>query len=116
MKLGNPRQAIHDALALGYMKKANGGIVEYLTYLCKIQKSGYCLDSNADFLEAGYICAAIDRLGYVGGWLKFAYGPDGDADLLQSGLAAVLRFDLFPTSTHKKPVRLLSPAGLSLDD
>jgi hypothetical protein len=77
MKLTSTRQAIHDALSWGYLQKSENGIVEYLTYLCKIQKSQRQNDPNLDFMEVGYICAAIDTLSKpLRGWLEFCYGPE----------------------------------------
>lgn len=118
MKISGTRQAIHDALAWGYLQRSEGSLVEYLTYLTRIQKSGGYSDPSADFLEAAYICAAINGLpNHVGGWLKFAYGPDEkEYDLLQSILASKLRFDLFPISSAKKHERLISMAMTSLED
>lgn len=116
MRLTTTRQAIHDALAWGYMQSGQSGMVEYLTYLTRIEKSIKRGEPCGDFLEAGYICAAINSLpGHIGGWLKFAYGPD-DLKVVQSALASKLRFDLFPISNSKKHNRLLALAETSLED
>lgn len=116
MKLSSTRQAIHDALAWGYLQTGLTGINEYLVYLTRVQKSIRQHDPNVDFMEAGYICAAINTLEpHLGGWLKFAYGPE-DLTLVQDALAAKLRFDLFPVSTPKKHSKLFSLAQTSLED
>jgi len=114
MKLGNTRDAIHDALAWGYLQK-NNGFIEYMTYLAKIDKSGFSRDNTMDFLEAGYICAAINILpGHLGAWLKFSYGPE-DSRTIQSMLASHLRFQLFPISNPKKHYRMIAIAETSLE-
>lgn len=90
---------------------------EYLVYLTKIEKSIYRGDPCVDFLEAAYICAAINTLTprHLGGWLKFAYGPD-DLKTVQSSLASTLRFGLFPVSNAKKHERLLNLCNTALED
>jgi len=116
MKLGNTRQAIHDALAWGYLQTGLVGIGEYLVYLTRVEKSMTRKDTNVDFMEAGYVCAAINVLApHLGGWLKFAYGPE-DLALIQSILAAKLRFDLFPLGSAKRHIKLLSLSSVSLED
>lgn len=116
MRLNGTRQAISDALAWGYLQKQQGGIVEYLTYLCKIQKSHKQYDPNLDFLEAGYICAAIHALpGPLPCWLEFCYGPD-DSKTIQTILSARLRFDLFPMSSARKHERLLRLTEAAIED
>lgn len=116
MKLSTTRTAIHDALAWGYLQKGESGIVQYLTYLTKIEKSIGRGDPSGDFLEAAYICAAINTLpGHLCGWLKFAYGPDEDNSLIQAALAAKLR-NLFPICSVKKHVKLLALSSTGLED
>jgi len=116
MRLGGTRQAISDALAWGYLQKQQGGIVEYLTYLCKIQKSHKQYDPNLDFLEAGYICAAIHALpDPLPCWLEFCYGPD-DSKIIQGILSASLRFNLFPMSSARKHERLLRLTEAAVED
>lgn len=84
MKLGSTRRAIHDALTWGYQQKGELGIVEWLKYLTKIEKS-FRQDEwrTADFLEAGWILAAINCLRpEVGAWLRYCYGVDNyESDL-----------------------------------
>jgi hypothetical protein len=116
MKLSTTRQAIHDALAWGYLQTGIVGIVEFLVYLTRVEKSLSHRDQNVDFLEAAYICAAVNSLrDHVGGWLKFAYGPDEEG-LIQDSLASKLRFDLFPISTARRHVRYFNLATTSLED
>lgn len=115
MKLSSTRQAIHDALAWGFLQKESG-LVDFLTYLTKIEKSHRPTNAAVDLVEAAYICAAIDSLKpHVGGWLKFAYGPE-DLKVTQSVLASKLRFDLFPLTNAKRHVKLYALAETSLDD
>jgi hypothetical protein len=116
MKLRSTRQAIHDALSWGQMHSTGSGFAEYLLYLTKIEKSIKNNDPCVDVVEVGYICAAINTLPpHIGGWLKFAYG-ESSSDLLQTILAAKLRFDLFPISSPKKHGQLLALASVSLED
>lgn len=117
MKLGSTRQAIHDALAWGYMQQGLSGMGEYLIYLTRIEKSISRNDPCVDFLEAAYICAAINLLkpGYLGGWLRFCYGPD-DLSLIQGSIASQMRFSLFPISNPKKHERLLSMCNTAVED
>lgn len=116
MNLSSTRQAIHDALAWGYLQTGLTGINEYLIYLTRVQKSLRQHDPNVDFMEAGYICAAINALDpHLCGWLRFAYGPQ-DLAVVQDALASKMRFDLFPISSPKKHVRLFSMAQTSLED
>ena len=117
MRLESTRKAIHDALAWGYMQQGLSGMGEYLVYLTKIEKSIRNNDPCVDFLEAAYICAAINSLkpGYLGGWLKFSYGPD-DLSLVQASIAAQMRFKIFPMCSVKKHNRLISLCNLALED
>ncbi len=116
MKLRSTREAIHDALAWGHMQMGGNGLQEYLVYLTKIEKSIVDRQPCVDFLEAAYICASINMLPrHVGGWLKYAYGPD-DNPLLQDILASKLRFDLFPMTTAKKHNKLLALSSASVED
>jgi hypothetical protein len=115
VKLTTTRQAIHDALSWGW-QQGESSMVQYLTYLTKIEKSIKRGEPCGDFLEAGYICAAINTLpSHIGGWLKFAYGYE-DSKIIQTALASKLRFDLFAMATAKKHNRLLALAETSLED
>jgi hypothetical protein len=114
MKLSTTRQAIHDALAWGW-QQGESSMVQYLTYLTRIEKSIRRGEPCGDFLEAGFICAAVNILpGHIGGWLKFAYGPD-DLTTVQDALASQLRFSLFPLSSSKKHARYFSLAQTAVE-
>src|SRR3990167_6488432 len=114
MKLGSTRQAIHDSLCWGW-QQGESAMVQYLTYLTRIDKSIRSNEPCGDFLEAAYICAAINTLpAHFGGWLKFAYGPD-DLIVVQDALASKIRFDLFPLSSPKKHARYFSLASTALE-
>ena len=115
MKLGSTRQAIHDALSWGFLQKESG-LTDFLTYLTQIEKSKRPNNAAVDLVEAAYVCAAIDSLKpHLGGWLKFAYGPE-DLSLTQTILATKLRSDLFPISSVKKHLKMLSLSSVSLED
>lgn len=113
MKLSTTREAIHDALCWGW-QQGESSMVQYLTYLTRIEKSIRRGDPCGDFLEAGFICAAINTLGTTGGWLKFAYGSD-DVPVIQADLAWNL---IYPLGTHtaKRHRRMLAMATTSLED
>lgn len=114
MKLGSTRQAIHDALCWGYLQRSESSLVEYITYLTRIEKTIRAGAPCGDFLEAAYICAAVNTLSAAGGWLKFAYGSD-DSETIQTALAGELR-DMFPCKGVRKNQRLLELAKTSLED
>lgn len=115
MNLSSTRQTIHDALSWGYLQIASNGLQEYLIYLTRIEKSIVNRDP-VDCLEAAYICAAINTIRpHLGGWLKYAYGPD-DSGLVQTALASKLRFELFPIASVKKNARLFELANTGLED
>ena len=113
MKLSTTRQAIHDALTWGW-QQGESSMVQYLTYLTRIEKTIKASEPCGDFLEAAFICAAINTIGVLGGWLKFAYGFR-DAPVIQTDLAWHL---LGPLGSHsaKRHRRLLSMAMTSLED
>ena len=113
MKLGSTREAIHDALCWGWQQRQSS-MVEYLTYLTRIEKSIRSSEPCGDFLEAAYICAAINTLGTSGGWLKFAYGHD-DSQVIQADLAWHL---LYPLGSHtaRKHRKMLAMAQTALED
>lgn len=113
MKLSSTREAIHDALCWGW-QQGQSSMVEYLTYLTRIEKSIKANTPCGDFLEAAFICAAINTIGTPGGWLKFAYGPN-DSSVIQADLAWNL---LYPLGTHtaKRHRRMLALAETSLED
>lgn len=113
MKLGSTRQAIHDALSWGW-QQGQSSMVEYLTYLTRVEKSVRRGAPCGDFLEAAYICAAVNTLGTVGGWLKFAYGAE-DSELIQTDLAWHL-LDPLGAHTAKRHRRMLSLAMTALED
>jgi len=70
------RQAIHDALAGGWLNRSDMGILEHIQLHCRVQKSN-THNNNAriqDILETGYILAAIDQQRpLVKSWIYFAY-------------------------------------------
>ena len=115
MRFDSTRQAIHDALAWGYLKRESG-LTEYLTYLCKIDKSGTTRDNCVDMLEAGYILAAISKLPpHIQSWIRFGYGYD-DSRIIQSVVASYIRFHLWPISEAKKHERLIAMAKKATED
>ena len=113
MKLSSTRQAIHDALSWGW-QQGESSMVQYLTYLTRIEKSIRRGEPCGDFLEAAYICAAINVLGTAGGWLKFAYGPQ-DSETVQTDLAWHL---LYPLGSHtaRQHRKMLALAMTALED
>lgn len=113
MKLSSTQEAIHDALCWGW-QQGESSMVQYLTYLTRIEKSIRATEPCGDFLEAAYICAAINTIGIPGGWLKFAYGPN-DSTIIQTDLAWNL---LYPMGTHtaKRHQRMLALAMTCLED
>jgi hypothetical protein len=113
MKLSSTRQAIHDALAWGW-QQGESSMVQYLTYLTRIEKSIRSSEPCGDFLEAAFICAAINMLGTEGGWLKFAYGHE-DSPIIQTDLGWHLLYPLGAT-TAKRHRRMLSLAMTTLED
>jgi hypothetical protein len=113
MKLSTTRQAIHDALAWGW-QQGESSMVQYLTYLTRIEKSIRSSEPCGDFLEAAFICAAINTLGLIGGWLKFAYGHE-DSPIIQTELAWNLLYPL-GSDTAKRHRKKLSLAMTSLED
>lgn len=113
MKLSTTREAIHDALCWGW-QQGESSMVQYLTYLTRIEKSIKRGEPCGDFLEAGYICAAINTIGIQGGWLKFAYGA-ADVPTIQTDLAWNLCYPL-GSHTAKRHRRLLAMAMTSLED
>lgn len=115
MNLTTTRKAIHDALCWGWMQKQSG-IVEYLTYLARIDKSAKPSNSDLDLVEAAYIIAGINKLEpHIGGWLKFCYGPEHSL-VIHGSLSSKLRFDLFPISSVKKHQRYLALASTAVED
>ena len=70
------RQAIHDALAWGWLNRSDMGMLEHIKLHCRVQKSN-THNNNAriqDILEAGYILAAVrEQAPLVRAWLYFAY-------------------------------------------
>lgn len=115
MRLTSTREAIHDALASGYLHQGGNSLVEFLTYETRIDKTESARDHNVDFLEAGYIRAAINQLDHSSAqWLKFCYGPD-DSIGLQRVLAADLRRDWTPIISSKKRARLFVLAQATLE-
>lgn len=113
MKLSSTRQAIHDALCWGWQQRESS-MVQYLTYLTRIEKSIRRGEPCGDFLEAGYICAAVNTLGTIGGWLKFAYGPQG-SDVIQTDLAWHL-IEPLGSQTARRHRKMLSLAMTALED
>lgn len=113
MKLGSTREAIHDALSWGW-HQGESSMVQYLTYLTRIEKSIRKSEPCGDVMEAAFICAAINTIGIPGAWIKFAYGPT-DLLTVQVGLARQLR-DLFPLCGLKRHHRLNSLAMSTLED
>lgn len=104
MHLSSTRKAIHDALAWGHLHQGAIGMGEYLVYLTRIEKSIRQSDPCVDFLEAAYICAAINSLkAPLSGWLTFCYGQD-EQDTVQRSLASQMRFKLFPTTPAGTPM------------
>lgn len=115
MRLTNTREAIHDALCWGHKQKGDSSLVEFMRYLTRIEKSIRAGDPCADFLEAAYICAAINVMAHIGGWLRFAYGPDDASDLNQHALACKLR-DLLKPTTPRQNERFIGLGMVCLDD
>jgi hypothetical protein len=113
MKLSTTRESIHDALCWGW-QQGESSMVQYLTYLTRIEKSIRATQPCGDVLEAGFICAAINTIGVPGSWLKFAYGAD-DSGVIQADLAWNL---IYPLGSHtaKRHRRMLSMAMTSLED
>jgi hypothetical protein len=89
-------------------------MVQYLTYLTRIEKSIRSSEPCGDFLEAAYICAVINTLGTMGGWLKFAYGHT-DSPIIQTELAWNLIYPL-GSDTAKRHRKKLSLAMTALED
>ena len=76
MKILGTRKAIQDALAYAYT--ADSSMAEYLTYLCRVdrtRKTG--IEQNVMAIQFAKIRAAInDQRQPIPAWLHFAYGPD----------------------------------------
>lgn len=113
MKLGTTRQAIHDALCWGW-QQGESSMVQYLTYLTRIEKSIRNHEPCGDVLEAAHICAAINTIGTPGGWLKFAYGYS-DYPVIQGDLAWKLLYP-FGQDTAKRHRKMFALAMTSLED
>ena len=86
MKLGATRQAIHDALTWSYQQRGESGLVEYIKYMTKIEKTYRANNGQmtADFLEAGWILAAVNnQKSHIAAWLRYCYGAiDNEFDAL----------------------------------
>lgn len=86
MRLGATRQAIHDALTWSVQQKGESGLVEYMKYMTRVEKTFKANNGQmtADFLEAGWILAAVNNQpNHVGAWLRYCYGAvDNEFDLL----------------------------------
>lgn len=115
MRLSSTREAIHDALASGYLHQGGNSLVEFLTYQTRIEKSHVARDCCVDFLEAGFIRASIEQLEpSIGHWLKFCYGPD-DSLALQRSLAGNLQSAMGLFASAKRKARLLVLAQTTLE-
>ncbi len=80
MQIGAVRQCIHDALTWADQRRAEMGMVEWMRYQCRIERS-FRLNSWAtvDFLEVGWILAAINaQREPVRAWLRYSYGEDNN--------------------------------------
>ena len=76
VKIMGTRRAIQDSLAYAHLS-ANG-MAEFLTYLCKIDKTHKTgIEQNVLALQFAKIRAAInDQRAPIPQWLNYAYGPD----------------------------------------
>ncbi len=106
MQIGAVRQCIHDALTWADQRRAEMGMVEWMRYQCRIERS-FRLNSWAtvDFLEVGWILAAINaQRGPVRAWLRYAYGEENNRADLET-VAADLYINNFigflPIERHK---------------
>ena len=79
MKILGTRKAIQDALSYAYT--ADSSMAEYLTYLCKIDKTKTTgTHQFALAMQFAKIRAAInDQKQPIPAWLHYAYGPDLEA-------------------------------------
>lgn len=76
MKILGTRKAIQDSLAYAYT--ADSSMAEYLTYLCRVDKTRKTgIEQNVMAIQFAKIRAAInDQRQPIPAWLHFAYGPD----------------------------------------
>ena len=76
MKILGTRKAVQDALAYAYT--ADSSMAEYLTYLCRVDKTRKTgIEQNVMAIQFAKIRAAInDQRQPIPAWLHFAYGPD----------------------------------------
>lgn len=104
MNWGGTRTAIQVALAWGQMQKSEMGMIGWMKYLAKIDRSSK-LDANeliVDGLEVGEILRAVsEQRPAVRAWLEYAYGPDRP-DLMRAELAFNIAFKLFGTLGGKR--------------
>lgn len=107
MRIRGVRNAIQDALAYAYT--ADSSMVEYLDYLCRVDKTRKTgIEQNVMAIQFAKIRAAInDQKAPIPQWLHFAYGPDlecANKGSQKRTLALMLSHKLYkpPISTKKR--------------
>jgi hypothetical protein len=106
MKIGAVRQCIHDALTWADQQRTEMGMLEWMRYQCRIERS---FKANAwatvDFLEVGWILAAINaQRAPVRAWLRYAYGEENNQSDLETVASDVYLdnfIDFHPIERHK---------------
>ncbi len=106
MKLGAVRQCIHDALTWAQQQRTEMGMLEWMRYQCRIERS---FKANAwhavDQLEVGWILAAINsQREPVRAWLRYSYGEDNnllDRDTVSSDVYLNNFMGFLPIHRHQ---------------
>lgn len=120
MKIMGCRTAIQDALAYAYT--GSNQLAEFLTYLCKIDKS--TSTGTAQFaltLQYARIRAGISDQRYpIPEWIMYAYGPDladSQKDHQKRRIALTIAESLTPSvCSLKRKTRLVELCALAVED
>ncbi len=120
MKILGARKAIQDALAYAYT--ADSSMYEYLTYLCRVDKTRKTgMEQHVMAIQYAKIRAAInDQKAPIPQWINFAYGPDLEVSNKPSqkrALSRMLALQLINGHiSEKKRDRLERLCGCAVED